>query len=656
MPEILDPKATLAGIKAVLSRGAASTGQALGGLGPSAMVDSTFSHTPLITNTAKLVGAGTTGALKIGGRAAGGALGLAGRALTGSKKGPASETTLTKIKDTLTKGEKLDEKDKSETLLKKIFNKIDMIEQSVRDGEKMRIAQDKRARKNKKRDASRDEEERRERKKGLLGRLLPKDGAKGKEGKEGKGGGLMAALASGGLIGLGGALAGMIGGSLISIIGTLVSGAGSLMLKGLTGSSRLLGKMATTVGGRLLGGILGLAIDGLLGYFKSDEWSVTKGAGAIGGMIGGTFENQTLNMFMNAGKWAMIGATIGSIVPVIGTAIGGMVGALIGAVLGYFGGEKIAKAVDGLAKSAQNMADEVIISWTKFNDKLILVIREKLGWFGKMFGLQTSEEEAAIKAHLKEEQAARGAHKDWQKDRPMVGDRFASDEEAASIKTSGNILSSPEMVQFAIEDPDKYIDLANHANAGNPLLEYKDFAQLPENIRKLIAAGVQAPTSAPQPPPATAKPPSGLPSNKEIPPSEEASFKRKWWYGTEEEIMARNNRYEPGSSAYDRRGQRNIEHAERQRRAASQSDQLKAAGRNEGKFVNVKGKSTLVPEAGDENYSEEAMDRVAGYLGVAAKALMRSAEAQEKAAGASVKETPAIPTPIPSVRPDSAGF
>ena len=150
------------------------------------------------------------------------------------------------------------------------------------------------------------------------------------------------AFAAGGLMGLGSLLATFLFGKG-GVIGTVIKTMGTMLLKGLEGGGKLLARGFGSIGGKLLGGILGVAIDGLLGYFKSDEWGVTEGAGVIGGMLGGTFDNKALNMFVNAGKWAMIGAMAGSVVPVIGTAIGGAVGALIGAVLGYFGGERIAK-------------------------------------------------------------------------------------------------------------------------------------------------------------------------------------------------------------------------------------------------------------------------------------------------------------------------
>ena len=91
--------------------------------------------------------------------------------------------------------------------------------------------------------------------------------------------------------------------------------------------------------------------DGLIyGFFKSDEWGVSKIAGSIGGIFGGTGEAGSFgNVSGNALKWGLIGAGLGSIVPVIGTGIGFAAGALLGAVLGWIGGDRIAKAVDAIS-------------------------------------------------------------------------------------------------------------------------------------------------------------------------------------------------------------------------------------------------------------------------------------------------------------------
>jgi GH24 family phage-related lysozyme (muramidase) len=123
----------------------------------------------------------------------------------------------------------------------------------------------------------------------------------------------------------GGLLGGLFGGLLSKFggIGSLLSSAGPIAMVG--------------------GSILLLAVDSILGYFKSSEWGVSKVAGTLGGMLGGSIKNKMLNTFTQMGKWALIGATIGSFVPVIGTLAGGLLGAAIGGILGWIGGENIAK-------------------------------------------------------------------------------------------------------------------------------------------------------------------------------------------------------------------------------------------------------------------------------------------------------------------------
>jgi len=58
----LDPKQALAHIKTILTQGASGTQQAFGGVGPKAVAHATFSGTPILTNTAGLIGAGGVGA------------------------------------------------------------------------------------------------------------------------------------------------------------------------------------------------------------------------------------------------------------------------------------------------------------------------------------------------------------------------------------------------------------------------------------------------------------------------------------------------------------------------------------------------------------------------------------------------------------------
>lgn len=131
-----------------------------------------------------------------------------------------------------------------------------------------------------------------------------------------------------------------------------------------------LSSIVTTSVGRLIGGIGALIYDGIAGYFKSEEWGVSKISGVIGGMLGGTFQNETLNIFVNMGKWALLGARAGTVFGPLGTAIGGAVGALLGGVLGYFGGEKIAKWLDEFGTWVSNLVDK---AWEKLEDIAISI-------------------------------------------------------------------------------------------------------------------------------------------------------------------------------------------------------------------------------------------------------------------------------------------
>ena len=129
--------------------------------------------------------------------------------------------------------------------------------------------------------------------------------------------------------------------------------------------------------------ITGLVIaikDGISGMASSMDWGVSKISGFLGGFFAGEADGGIMNMFKNAGKWALIGAGIGSMVPVIGTLVGGLVGGAIGGILGLIGAKKIAKAFDKIGawfkKVWGNVTEFVGKIWTKIVDWF----KEKWEW------------------------------------------------------------------------------------------------------------------------------------------------------------------------------------------------------------------------------------------------------------------------------------
>ena len=143
--------------------------------------------------------------------------------------------------------------------------------------------------------------------------------------------------------GVGGLLTGVksVAGLLTKGWGPKAVAAATKAMKGLT-----LGK------GLAMGGLVaavGLAInDAIMAVAKADEWKVSKTSAGIGGFLGGTGSGWS-GAFENAGKWATAGASAGFLIGgPIGALIGGLGGGVVGAILGFFGGEKIAKVIDGM--------------------------------------------------------------------------------------------------------------------------------------------------------------------------------------------------------------------------------------------------------------------------------------------------------------------
>ena len=115
-------------------------------------------------------------------------------------------------------------------------------------------------------------------------------------------------------------------------------------IKGLLGPTlmKFLSPMA------LITGLVIAVKDGISAMGSSLDWGVNKISAFLGGFFAGEADGGVMNMFKNAGKWALIGAGIGSAVPVIGTLLGGLVGMVIGGILGLIGAKKIAQAFNAV--------------------------------------------------------------------------------------------------------------------------------------------------------------------------------------------------------------------------------------------------------------------------------------------------------------------
>ena len=168
------------------------------------------------------------------------------------------------------------------------------------------------------------------------------DGKKLEVGEDGDGGGFFSTLL-GSILGTGGGVG--IGAAIKTYF---TSGKGT----GLWG--KILPKVLTV--GRfipIIGAIIGPLIDGISGWFKADEWGTSKAGAVIGAAIGGTGSGAS-----GAAWGALKGGTVGF---AVGGPLGALAGVLIGAVAGWFGGERIAKALD-------KIGDFFSREWTKVMD------------------------------------------------------------------------------------------------------------------------------------------------------------------------------------------------------------------------------------------------------------------------------------------------
>ena len=145
--------------------------------------------------------------------------------------------------------------------------------------------------------------------------------------------------------GLLGQLSGMAVG-LISTVGGGFAALGGAIVAGIR--SIRIGTILKKVGGpiAIATSLISMITDGFEGLKLSEDWGVSKASGMIGAILGG-LDDGVWGAVKGAGKWAIIGAGVGSVVPVVGTIVGGLLGAAVGGLLGWFGGEAIAKMVDG---------------------------------------------------------------------------------------------------------------------------------------------------------------------------------------------------------------------------------------------------------------------------------------------------------------------
>jgi hypothetical protein len=160
------------------------------------------------------------------------------------------------------------------------------------------------------------------------------------EGEDGDGGGGFFSSLIGTILGHGGAMLAI----KTWMKGPGGQGAFKTALKGLGSAGRFI---------PIIGAIIGPLIDGIFGWFKADEWQTSKAGAVVGAALGGTGSGAS-GAAWGALKGGMIGFAAGG-------PLGALAGVLIGAVAGWFGGERIAKALD-------KIGDFFSKEWTKIMD------------------------------------------------------------------------------------------------------------------------------------------------------------------------------------------------------------------------------------------------------------------------------------------------
>ena len=113
------------------------------------------------------------------------------------------------------------------------------------------------------------------------------------------------------------------------------------LMAGVMAGAMVVGAITAAVGALVM-----MVFDGITGYFKAEEWGVSKMNAVIGAVIGGTGSGMTGAMW-GAAKWGGAGFAIGMVAGgPLGAIIGGAVGMLLGGIAGWFGGERIAKLLE----------------------------------------------------------------------------------------------------------------------------------------------------------------------------------------------------------------------------------------------------------------------------------------------------------------------
>jgi hypothetical protein len=157
------------------------------------------------------------------------------------------------------------------------------------------------------------------------------------------------------------------------------------LLGGMFAGKALPSFLSKLVGPALLaGGLVWMAMDGIKGWMKAEEWGTSKISAGLGGLLGGLSSGME-GAFKNAGKWALVGAGLGTmIVPIVGTLIGGILGAAVGAILGWIGGEALAKKFDKLGEwFKSSVLPELEKIWTSIKRWWNEGLKPAIGEFAK---------------------------------------------------------------------------------------------------------------------------------------------------------------------------------------------------------------------------------------------------------------------------------